>query len=83
MSEYNFMKSGGNNLIDVEEYDLEFVKNISTIVVNFMDNALRSASIYIKHCGRNCVLKEDIKRGFMLEIFLFRRIQFFLDSEWV
>ena len=67
-SDFTFMKSGFDNTpVNVEEMQ----KNIASILIHFTENAMRSAAIYTKHSKRNVVTKEDIKRGMMLEAFLF------------
>lgn len=55
------------------DLDNEYMKNIMVIIINFMDNAINSATIYSKHCNRNAVVKEDIKRAFMMEVFLMKK----------
>ncbi len=70
MSDYSFMKSGFDNLVEKEE---DFEKNVTAILLHFMENAMRSAGIYVEHCKRNAVTPEDIKRSLMLEIFLFTK----------
>ena len=70
MSDYSFMKSGFDNLLENEE-DVE--KNVTAILLHFMKNAVRSAGIYVEHGKRNAITPEDIKRGLMLEIFLFTK----------
>ena len=69
-SDFSFMKSGFDNS-PLDEEDMK--KNIASILVHFTENALKSAAIYVKHCKRNVVTIEDIKRGMMLEAFLFGR----------
>jgi len=69
-TDFTFMKSGFDNT-PLDEDDMK--KNIASILVHFMENALKSAAIYVKHCKRNVVTIEDIKRGMMLEAFLFGR----------
>ena len=69
-TDFTFMKSGFDNS-PLDEDDMK--KNIASILVHFMENALKSAAIYVKHCKRNVVTIEDIKRGMMLEAFLFGR----------
>ena len=59
--DFTFMKSGFNNLVEKDET----VENVAALILNFMDHALRSAAIYIK--------REDIKRGFMLEVFFMNK----------
>ena len=66
--DYSFMKSGFNNL---EEEDP--TENIASIVLVFMENAVKSAAIYSKHAKRNTITAEDIKRGLMLETFFIKQ----------
>ena len=70
MSDYSFMKSGFNNLEENDKYD---PNDLVAIILHFIENATRSAGIYVKHSNRNSVTPEDIKRGMMLEIFLFSK----------
>ena len=66
MTDYSFMKSGFDNLNGgVDERD------IVLIMTTFMMNGLKNSDIYVRHCDRNGITKEDIKRGLMLEVFLF------------
>jgi len=67
-TDYTFMKSGFDNTPIDEE---EMKKNIAAILVAFMEHAIKSAAIYVKHCKRKVITIEDIKRGMMLEAFLF------------
>ena len=69
-TDFSFMKSGFDNT-PLDEEDMK--KNIVSILVHFTENAIKSAAIYVKHCKRNVVTTEDIKRGMMLEAFLFGR----------
>jgi len=69
MTDYSFMKTGFN--MEVENSEKEFVENATAITFNFMENAIQSASIYIKHAKRHDITTEDIKRTLMLELFLF------------
>ena len=68
MSDYSFMKSGFNM---VENTNNDFIKDATALTFNFMENAIQSASIYIKHAKRQDITTEDIKRSLMLELFLF------------
>ena len=70
MSDYSFMKSGFNTLEDNNKYD---PNDVVATILHFIEHATRSASIYVKHSDRNSVTPEDIKRGMMLEIFLFSK----------
>ena len=38
-----------------------------------MENAVKSAAIYVKHAKRNAITPEDIKRGLMLETFFIKQ----------
>jgi len=74
--DFTFMKSGFNNLDRKDDT----VENVAAIVLNYMANALQSASVYIKHSKRNAITKEDIKRGFMLEVFFMNQRQDTLEK---
>ena len=66
--DYSFMKSGFDNLVHEDP-----TENIASIVLVFMENAVKSAAIYVKHAKRNAITPEDIKRGLMLEIFFIKQ----------
>ena len=66
--DYSFMKSGFDNLVHEDP-----TENIASIVLVFMENAVKSASIYVKHAKRNSITPEDIKRGLMLETFFIKQ----------
>ncbi len=68
MSDYSFMKSGFNNLA---EDNTDYIQNLSSIMVAFTENAVETASKYVKHCKRNHITSEDLKRGLMMELFVF------------
>jgi hypothetical protein len=69
MTDYSFMKSGFDML---QPDDEEFEKNAVTVIVAYAENALRTAGMYVTHHKkRDGVTPEDIKRGMMLEMFLF------------
>lgn len=70
MSDFSFMRSGFNNLAEPQENVLE---NIAAIIMTYMENAMKSADVYVKHCGRNSITAEDVKRALMLEAFLNRQ----------
>ena len=38
----------------------------------FMENAIKSVDIYVKHAKRKQITPEDIKRGLMLEVFFMK-----------
>ena len=68
MGDYSFMKSGFDNL---ESKD-ETLENVGSMVMVFMENAIKSADIYVKHAKRKELTPEDIKRGLMLEVFFMK-----------
>lgn len=68
MADYSFMKSGFDNL---ERKD-ETLENAASVVMVYMENALKSADIYVKHAKRSQITPEDIKRGLMLEVFFMK-----------
>ena len=68
--DFSFMKSGFNNVQATQERD-EMEKNVVGTIVHFTENALKTAGFYTKHSNRDIITKEDIKRCFMLEVFLF------------
>ena len=72
MSDYSFMRSGFDNIQDAVDEE-EMKKNIVAIIVKFSEGAMRTAAKYVSHSQtRNVVTPEDLKRGMMLEMFLFK-----------
>ena len=63
------IKTGFNMLVPQEDP----TENIASIVLVFMENAIKSADIYVKHAKRNSITAEDIKRGLMLETFFIKQ----------
>lgn len=70
-TDYSFMKSGFNNLIEPEKPDPEMIKNVTALVATFTENALIDASRYVSHCNRKCITTMDIKLCLMAETFKF------------
>lgn len=71
MSDYSFMKSGFNNL--VTQQDENFEQNITVLISTFASEGLKHASRYVSHHKtRKLITPEDIKRGMMLEVFIFK-----------
>ena len=71
MSDYSFMKSGFNNL--VTQQDENFEQNITVLISTFASEGLKHASRYVSHHKtRYLITPEDIKRGMMLEVFIFK-----------
>ena len=69
------LKTGFNTLVPEDP-----TENIASIVLVFMENAIKSADIYVKHAKRNSITAEDIKRGLMLEMFLFNKRENVLEE---
>ena len=79
MSDYSFMRSGFDNIQDAVDEE-EAKKNIVAIIVKFSEGAMRTAAKYVSHSQtRNVVTPEDLKRGMMLEMFLFKHRNNFLS----
>jgi len=78
-SDFSFMKSGFNSVQANEDQD-KMEKNTVGTIVHFTENALKTAGYYTKHSGRKIITKEDIKRGFMLEVFLFYNRQNLIEN---
>ena len=69
MSDYSFMRSGFDNL---NHGNNELMENMAAIVTAFTENALKTSAKYVEHSGRNVITTEDIKRGLILEMYLFK-----------
>ena len=80
MSDYNFMKSGFDNIQDAVDEE-EMKKNVVAIIVKFSESALKTAAKYVDHCEcRTIIMPEDIKRAMMLEMFLFKHRENLLEE---
>ena len=51
------------------EADQDTAENVIAIVLSFMENAVKDASIYVEHAGRKVVSKKDIKMALKAETF--------------
>jgi len=72
MSDYSFMKSGFT--MTQKSDTVEMQKNVATMVATFMSEGFKHAAHYVKHHEtRDVIMSEDIKRGMMLEVFLFNK----------
>ena len=67
--DYSFMKSGFDNLQTEEE----MMQNVTSVIVCFSENALKTAGKYVEHAKRRDISAEDIKRSFMFELFVFSK----------
>ena len=65
--DYSFMKSGFDNLDNSKE---EMTKNVTALMVHFMENAINTAGVYANHAKRREIVSEDIKRSLMRSILL-------------
>ena len=71
--DYSFMKSGFNMVASSDYDEAEMQQNIVVLVSTFMTEGVKHASYYLDHHPtRNVITPEDIKRGMMLEVFLFQ-----------
>lgn len=71
MTDFTFMRTGFDLL---QPDDEEFEQNTAAIIVTYAEQALRTAALYVTHHKtRNGITPEDIKRGMMLEMFLFKK----------
>lgn len=61
----------GFNLVQDDGQDI--IENIASIILVFMENAVKSADIYVKHAKRQSITAEDIKRALMLEVFFMKQ----------
>lgn len=64
--DFTFMRSGFNNLVEQDET----FENTAAVIMVFMENAVKTASMYVSHTHRTEITPEDIKRALMLELFL-------------
>ena len=64
--DFTFMRSGFNNLVEPDET----FENTAAVIMVFMENAIKTAGMYVSHTDRKEITPEDIKRGLMLELFL-------------
>lgn len=64
--DFTFMRSGFNNLVEPDET----FENTAAVIMVFMENAIKTAGMYVSHTDRTEITPEDIKRGLMLELFL-------------
>lgn len=64
--DFTFMRSWFNNLVEPDET----FENTAAVIMVFMENAIKTAGMYVSHTHRKEITPEDIKRGLMLELFL-------------
>ena len=69
--DYSFMRAGFDNLDHCEEEN--YKQQVASTLVCFSENALLNAGTYVKHSKRNMITKEDLKRCFKLETFIFMK----------
>jgi hypothetical protein len=80
MSEdYSFMRSGFDPIHNIVDED-DNSKNTISLIVAYAEGAMRTSSKYILHGERRVVTPEDLKRGMMLEMFLFKHRDNILDD---
>ena len=67
--DFSFMKSGFDITASNIKVDDELIKNVTALLVTYMDGAIRTAAVYLSHGSRKVITPEDIKRAMMFEIF--------------
>ena len=70
-SDFSFMRSGFDNLNNDSQE--EYKQQLASTLVYFSENAMLNAATYVKHSNRNMVTREDLKRCFKLETFIFTK----------
>jgi len=65
------MKTGNNITEDNEIPDEAF--DMASVMTLFTKKGLQNSSCYVKHSCRPSITAEDIKRGLMIEMFLFSK----------
>jgi hypothetical protein len=72
MSNFSFMKTG-HAMTQTAPDDIPTEQEIIAIVCTFADEGLKHADRYVKHhVSREVITPEDVKRGMMLETFLYK-----------
>ena len=77
--DYSFMRSGFN-AVEAAVDEEETQKNAVSLIVAYAEGAMRTSAKYIVHGNRKIVTPEDLKRGMMLEMFLFKHRDDTLDK---
>ena len=73
MSDFSFMKTGHAMGQTQADDDMPTEQEIVTLVCTFADEGLKHAARYVKHHpSREVITPEDVKRGMMLETFLYK-----------
>ena len=67
--DFSFMKTGFDATASNSAADDELLENVTTLIVTYMDGAIRTAAMYLSHGPRKVITPEDIKRAMMLEVF--------------
>ena len=80
MSDYSFLKTGFNTLIEPDKPDENLILNVQSILFSFMENAVKRSEVYIEHGGRHSITKEDIKLCLMVETFEYLQRADLLES---
>ena len=53
--------------------DEDFIKNTTTTITIFGENALKTSAQYISHGKRKIITREDVKRALIHEMFIFNK----------
>ena len=68
MSDYNFLKSGSGNDINLSDKQ---ILELSSLVMLFAENALKTSALYVSHAKRTIVQVKDIQKCMKLEAMMF------------
>lgn len=68
MSDYDFIKSGSDNNINLSDKQ---ILELSSLVMLFAENALKTSALYVTHAKRTIVQVKDIQNCMKLEAMMF------------
>lgn len=68
MSDYNFLKSGSGNKINISEED--FLK-LQSLILLFTENAIKNAAEYVDHAQRTIIQATDLEKCMKVEAIIF------------
>ena len=68
MSDYNFLKSGSGNNVNLSDED---VLRLQSLILLFAENATKSAAKYVEHSGRTILQLQDIQNCMKVEAMIF------------
>lgn len=68
MSDYNFLKSGSGNNINISDQEK---LRLESLVMVFAENAIKSASTYVEHANRTIIQVKDLEVCMKVEAIIF------------